>query len=284
MELIIPEKYLIRWEEYTKFTGKHRADFFAARYVFAAPDAANLEAGYTIYIDTYDQQRENKKLISCGGHSEHYSGAYHLQVPNYPKEFIYTALKTENREEGKKYKRYKFTALELQALYSGYSLTEIISVLAKVNIYANNGTRLAGEVVAEKLIVGKQCGCWFYSDELDTKRRVGTKGVSILGEIEGEHEETVKSMISEKLKRQRQIQSKMDSISLELFRLKSLEEWVRKTEAAKLVSDAAQNIAAIVQNADSLRMKFLQEQVKCNEMYAEIEDDFMLAVRDFLKK
>lgn len=195
MELIIPEKYLIRWEGYTKFTGNHRADVFAARYVFAAPDAANLDAGYTIYIDTNDKTRENGKLIGCGQKYEHYSGAYHLQVPEYPKGFTYTALKTENREEGKKYKRYTFSGLELQALYNGHKLSDATSAVAKVKFYANNGRLTAREVIREDYIVGKRIGCWFYSDKLDTKRRVGTKGVSILGEIEGEHEEAVRQLI-----------------------------------------------------------------------------------------
>ena len=195
MQLIIPDKYLIRWEEYTRFTGYHRADYFAARYVFAAPEAANLEAGYTIYIDTGDQTRENGKLICCGQKYEHYNGAYHLQVPEYSKDFTYTASRTENREEGKRYKRYTFSALELQALYNGHNLSDGVSAVAKVKFYTNNGRLTAKEVIREDYIVGKRIGCWFYSDELDTKRRVGTKGVNILGEIDKENEEAVRQLI-----------------------------------------------------------------------------------------
>jgi hypothetical protein len=195
MELIIPEKYLIRWEGYTKFTGNHCVDIYATRYVFAVPEVANLEPGYTFYIDTNDRTRENGKLVCCGQKREHYSGAYHLHVPEYPKGFTYTALKTENREEGKKYKRYTFSGLELQALYNGHKLSDGISAVAKVKFYAKSGYLSAKEVIREDYIVGKRIGCWFYSDEFDTKRRVGTKGVSILGEIEEEHEATIRQLI-----------------------------------------------------------------------------------------
>ena len=104
-------------------------------------------------------------------------------------------LKTENREEGKRYKRYTFSALELQALYNGHNLSDGVSAVAKVKFYANNGHMTAKEVIREDYIVGKRIGCWFYSDELDTKRRVGTKGVRILGEIEEEHKETIRQLI-----------------------------------------------------------------------------------------
>lgn len=84
--------------------------------------------------------------------------------------------RTENREDGKRYKQYKLTPAELNRIYG----TEYKHAVALVKIYRNNGRHNASDVIEEKYMVGMVDGCWFISDELKKRRRIDTNGVEIL--------------------------------------------------------------------------------------------------------
>lgn len=84
--------------------------------------------------------------------------------------------RTENREDDKRYKQYKFTPTELNGIYGN----DYRHAVALVKIYADNNRITASEVVETKYIVGIVDGCWFISDELKKRRRIDTNGVEIL--------------------------------------------------------------------------------------------------------
>lgn len=192
MELLIDKKYLIRLERYTKFYGSGY-DPFATRYVFAPPANAGLPDGYTVYIDAekVEWERDEKGLRHNDAQpiytKELENGkTYRLERPN---DMVYVAQMTENREEGKRYKRYKYSAEELYALYQNVDLSTAELAVARVDIYlegraGNEHKAIYGNRIDEtKYLVGKVQGCWFYCTELDTKRRIGSHGVTVLGKI-----------------------------------------------------------------------------------------------------
>ena len=101
---------------------------------------------------------------------------------------------TENREEGKRYKRFKFTTLELSKIYSRIDFPEEAeTAVTSCFIYALARPK---ELAGIKYLVGKVQGCWFYCSELDTKRRLDTTGARILGKIRTEDEAAVRSIIN----------------------------------------------------------------------------------------
>lgn len=206
MELLIDKKYLIRLERYTKFYGSGY-DPFAARYVFAPPANAGLPDGYTVYIDAekVEWERDGKGLRHndaqpiCTKELEN-NKTYRLDRPS---DMMYVAQMTENREEGKRYKRYKYTAEELYALYQNVDLKTAELAVARVDIYlegkaGNKHKVIYGNRIDEtKYLVGKVQGCWFYCTELDTKRRINSHGVTLLGKIKPSDEPEARSIVAE---------------------------------------------------------------------------------------
>ena len=206
MELLIDKKYLIRLEGYTKFYGSGY-DPFAARYVFAPPANAGLPDGYTIYIDAQMVEWEhNEKGLRFNDSKPLYTKelennrTYRLDRPS---NTVYVAQMTENREEGKRYKRYKYTAEELYALYQNVDLKTAELAVARVDIYlegkaGNKHKVIYGNRIDEtKYLVGKVQGCWFYCTELDTKRRINSHGVTLLGKIKPNDEQEARSIVAE---------------------------------------------------------------------------------------
>lgn len=215
MLLTIPEKYFLRWERYTKF-GYGGSYAFVVRYVFSVPDKANTGEGYTFCFDTEDFEGNVYEPEQVGA-NEHYSGSYHIKVNDTAK---FTAVKTEGREEGKKYKRYSFTALELQALYNGHDLEKAETVVAKIMIYANTHNRKAREVREEKIIVGQCVGCWLYTSESDTKRLIGSKGVEILGKISNSDKEAVEQEIANAASREKSLLEEANANRMDIYYVK----------------------------------------------------------------
>lgn len=277
MQLIIPDRYFLRWESYAKFGYGHSVDFNAVRYVFAVPDAAGLESGYTIYIHTYDVSRSDstapsgRKIVAVGAKKEHYSGAYHIEVQN---DAVFTAIKTESREPGKKYTRHKFNALELQAMYNGHDLNDAVDVVAKVLIYQNDDTRLAGKVMEEKIIVGKKIGCWLYSEDLDSKRRISAKGVRILGEIDDVSVYSVRALIADHKKEISSIQRSENVIAHRLYQVDSLMRDIQYMKALVSGADEPPYVERLQDNAEKLK-EFLQSSAqKTDEVVSQIEAGF----------
>ncbi len=203
MELLIDKKYLLRLEKYTKF-GWDSTFEISARYVFSLPEQAGIPEGYTVYIEAEEVEWDTE------------DGIYYSSEPLYTRELennktyrlnrdtaVYMATMTEKREKGKRYKRYKFTAEELYALYQNVDLKSAQYAVAKVDIYikGNEGLRhkieYGNRIDKTVYLVGKVKGCWFYSSELDTKRNINTHGVTILGNIEDSSVETIKELIKQ---------------------------------------------------------------------------------------
>jgi len=191
MELLIDKKYLLRLERYVQFGYKGITNNRAVRYVFKLPESAGLPEGYTIYIDVDseyvhwndegDEPLDTDELIY---------GTYRL---NRDENTMYEATMTEKREKGKRYKRFKFSLLELCKIYSRISIpTDAETAVASCLIYALAHPR---ELAGIKYLVGKVQGCWFYCSELDKKRRLDTAGTRILGKIRAEDEIAVRNII-----------------------------------------------------------------------------------------
>ena len=60
-----------------------------------------------------------------------------------------TLKRTENCEDGNRYKQYKFKPAELAGMYG----CDLQHAVALVSIYANNGSRTAKEVIETKYVV-----------------------------------------------------------------------------------------------------------------------------------
>lgn len=207
MELLIDKKYLLRLEKYTKF-GYGGSFAIAARYVFSLPEQAGIPKGYTVYIEANNVEWNTKDGVYF--RSEQISTRELENNKTYRlnrDDAEYMATMTENREQGKRYKRYKFSAEELYALYQNVDLTSAQSVVAKVDIYIKGNEGLKHEIFYGNRIdktvylVGKVQGCWFYCSELDTKRRINSHGVTILGHIEDKSVDTIKELIEQAQKK-----------------------------------------------------------------------------------
>lgn len=205
MELLINKKYLVRLERYSKFGFGGYYNPFAARYVFALPKNAGLPDGYTVYIDAEKVEWEHdEKGIRFNDAKPLYTNelehdkTYRLDRSS---DAVYVAKMTENREEGKRYKQYKYTAEELYSLYQNVNLTSAELAVAKIDIYlegqeGNRHKMFYGNRIDKTLyLVGKVQGCWFYCSELDTKRRINSHGVTILGKIAAGNEQTARDLI-----------------------------------------------------------------------------------------
>lgn len=198
MDLLIDKKYLVRLERYTKFGGHGYMDPWACRYVFRLPERAGLPEGYTVYIDTHqiEWSRNEDGNVSFSSSVPLYSTelenncTYRLQRDD---DEIYVATMTENREAGKKYRRYKFTSEELYALYQDVDLNVSKLAVASVDIYFEYSEGIA----STNVLIGKVQDSWFYCSELRTKRRIKSRGVRILGYIECASQEAVQLLINE---------------------------------------------------------------------------------------
>lgn len=205
MDLLIDKQYLVRLERYTKFGYGGSYDPFAVRYVFSLPKKAGLPDGYTVYIDAYHvewehDERGRRPFDAKPLYTEELENdcTYRLDRDS---NVEYVAKMTENREEGKRYKQFKFTSEELYALYQNVDLASADLAVAKINIYlygreGNQHKALYGNRIDRTdYYVGKVQGSWFYCSELDTKRRIGSHGVKILGNIKAEDEATAWQLI-----------------------------------------------------------------------------------------
>lgn len=205
MELLIDKKYLVRLERYTKFGYGGYYDPFAVRYIFALPKTAGLPDGYTVSIDAQkvEWEHDEKGLRQFSAKplftkELERNCTYRLDRDN---DVVYEAIMTEHREEGKRYKRYKFTTEELYAIYQNVDLKAAQLAVAKIDIYidgieGNRHKAIYGNRIDKTLyLVGKVKGCWFYCSELDTKRRIGSHGVTILGNIKADCEATAWELI-----------------------------------------------------------------------------------------
>lgn len=199
MDLLIDKKYLVRLERYTKFCygGVNPS---AVRYVFALPENAGLPVGYTVCIDAemveWERDEDGRRIFDS-------KPLYTRELENNrtyrlkrERNAEYVAAMTENREEGKRYKRYKYTAEELYALYQNVDFSSSELVVAKVDIYKKGRISVGDNRITDtKYLIGKVKDSWFYCSDLDTKRRIGSYAVKIIGNIDANDEPIVKQLI-----------------------------------------------------------------------------------------
>lgn len=277
MELLIDKKYLVRLECYTRFCWGGVIKPYAVRYVFKLPERAGVPDGYTIYIDA-DYHRssdviwENNDIYTkhpIGTKELEHDKTYRLDRPS---NAVYVAKMTENREEGKRYKQYKYTAEELYALYQNVDLKSAQRAVAKIDIYIDGreGERhkiIYGNRIDKTLyLVGKVQGCWFYCSELDTKRRIGSHGVNVLGKISAENEAKACELIR---KAELKVKICKKEFSLISDSKRDAEEafeavnhygaYIQRTDD-KSVTDAMNSILCAAQNAMQLIDKKLSEE------------------------
>lgn len=206
MELLIDKKYLVRLERYTKFGYRGHYDIWGCRYVFKLPPNAGLPDGYTVYIDAHKVEWERdeisrvRPLSAKPLYTEELENGKTYRLDR-ESDAVYVAKMTESREEGKRYKQYKYTAEELYGLYQNVDLKTAKFAVAKIDIYlegqeCNRHKVLYGNRIERTdYYVGKVQGSWFYCSELDTKRRIGSRGVTILGNIKAEDEASAWQLI-----------------------------------------------------------------------------------------
>lgn len=203
MEIIINKKYLLRLETYTKFSKYQSYDNYAVRYVFTLPKSAGIEEGYTIYIDVwkgsviYEKDKYDENILDKPISTTELKGnSFYINTNS---NNIYVAKKTENREEGKRYKQYKFTQSELIALYNNVDLSNADNVVAKVKIYNKGEFHTSfyeyGEVIEERYVIGKKISCWLYCEELSERRRINTRGVEIIGSFDSKNLDAINEII-----------------------------------------------------------------------------------------
>lgn len=216
MELLIDKKYLVRLDCFTRFGYGGVFNPYAVRYVFRLPERAGVPDGYTIYIDADYHRSSNVIWENNDIYTKHPIGTKELEHDktyrlDRKSDAVYVAKMTENREEGKRYKQYKYTAEELYALYQNVDLKAAALAVAKIDIYlegqeGNRHKALYGNRIERTdYYVGKVHGSWFYCSELDTKRRIGSHGVTILGNIKAEAEDAAWQLIRKTQKEIKQL-------------------------------------------------------------------------------
>lgn len=152
--------------------------------------------------------------------------------------------RTESREDGKRYKQYKFTPTELNGIYGN----DYRHAVALVKIYADNNRITASEVVETKYIVGIVDGCWFISDELKKRRRIDTNGVEILCHFPASDTVAVDDIIKAHKKKLQELDSRhteiycalhnLERVSLELKFKLNIPEIVEVNDAAIIAKNS----------------------------------------------
>lgn len=270
MVLLIPKKYLIRCEEYSRFT---RNGYYgkAKRFVFGLPTAANLEQGYSICID----------MENC---SESMA-SYHIKLSEFQINNGFIAIKTEDREAGKKYKRHSFSALDLQALYDNKSLSMATTVLAKVKYY-NFVHKSKVIVYKQEYVVANKIGCWLYSDKFDTKRLVGSNGIDILGEIVPNSEDAIHKLLTQHKTRREKLLDSLDEIIDASNIVTSMQNQAKKL--AKNIEatdkDVYEHNAAIEDHLSMLQNKYESKISKIREEISMFDEKTLIdELRRFIK-
>lgn len=195
MYLKIPKECLVRQYQDTAFGygGVYRPN--VEHYVFGLSDAQY--DGYTFTV-TSDFGRFDT-VQKLGDWYSVYVSSDDLPI---------VVKRTENREDGKRYKQYKFTPTELNGIYGN----EYKHAVAFVSIYLNNGRRDASDVIEKKYMVGMVDGCWFLSDELKQRRRIDTNGVEILCHFPASDTVAVDDIIKEHKKKLRELDKRHTEI------------------------------------------------------------------------
>lgn len=216
LTLKIHKKYLADVEQYTKFGYGGKINPYAVRYIFSFPQDSEYK-DYALLVDTEDFKYEDRALIKDSvGKSYELKGSYYtLTVKD---DATFTISRYFNREDGKKYKRHTLDATQLNAIFNhGKSISELPFVVASLKEYLDNGTRDAGRVIKESITLARSDGTWIYVNE--ERRRINSKGVTILGKISPESKNVVAELIASFYKSQDEIYSNAMRLSNDNYEL-----------------------------------------------------------------
>ena len=214
--LKIHKKYLTDVEQYTKFGYGGRINPYAVRYIFTFPKESEY-ADYALLVDTEDFKYSDRELLkdSVGRSYELKGNYYTLTVKD---DAIFTVSRYFNRKDGKKYKRYTLDATQINAVFNhGKNIEDRPVVVASLKEYLDNGTHDAGRVIKESITIARSDGTWLYVD--DQRRRINSKGVTILGKILPENKNDVTELIRSFYQKQDEIYLKAMSLSNENYEL-----------------------------------------------------------------
>lgn len=214
--LKIHKKHLADVEQYTKFGYGGRINPYAVRYIFAFPTESEYK-DYALLVDTEDFKYEDRELLKNSvGRSYELKGNYYTL--NVKDDATFTVSRYFNREDGKKYKRYTLDATQINAVFNhGKNIEDLPFVVASLKEYLDNGTYDAGRVIKESITLARSDGTWLYVD--DQRRRINSKGVTILGKILPENKNDVAELISSFYRSQDEIYLKAMSLSNENYEL-----------------------------------------------------------------
>lgn len=214
--LKIHKKYLADVEQYTKFGYGGRINPYAVRYIFTFPKESEY-TDYALLVDTEDFKYSDRELLkdSVGRSYELKGNYYTLTVKD---DATFTVSRYFNREDGKKYKRYTLDATQINAVFNhGKNIEDLPFVVASLKEYLDNGTQFAGYVIKETITLARSDGTWLYVD--DQRRRINSKGVTILGKILPENKNDVAELIRSFYQKQDEIYLKAMSLSNENYEL-----------------------------------------------------------------
>ena len=214
--LKIHKKYLADVEQYTKFGYGGKINPYAVRYIFSFPQDSEYK-DYALLVDTEDFKYEDRALIKDSvGKSYELKGSYYTLTVK--EDATFTISRYFNREDGKKYKRHTLDATQLNAIFNhGKSISELPFVVASLKEYLDNGTRDAGRVIKESITLARSDGTWIYVNE--ERRRINSKGVTILGKISPESKNVVAELIASFYKSQDEIYSNAMRLSNDNYEL-----------------------------------------------------------------
>ena len=214
--LKIHKKHLADVEQYTKFGYGGRINPYAVRYIFTFPKDSEY-ADYALLVDTEDFKYSDRELLkdSVGRSYELKGNYYTLTVKDYA---TFTVSRYFNREDGKKYKRYTLDATQINAVFNhGKNIEDLPFVVASLKEYLDNGTHDAGRVIKESITLARSDDTWIYVNE--ERRRINSKGVTILGKISPESKNDVAELIRSFYQKQDEIYLKAMSLSNENYEL-----------------------------------------------------------------
>ena len=136
------------------------------------------------------------------------------------------------------------------------------------------GAYMANVISEYYKIVGKKIGSWLYSEDLDGRRRISTKGARILGEIDGASVYSVRALIADHKKEVAAIQRSENLIARRLYQINSLMRDIEYMKALVSGTDEPPYVESLQDNAEKLK-EFLQSSAqKTDEVVMRSEKRF----------
>ena len=269
--LKIHKKYLYDVEQYTKFGYGGKINPYAVRYIFAFPQDSEYK-DYALLVDTQDFKYSDKELLKDSvGRSYELKGNYYTL--NVKDDATFTVNRYFNREDGKKYKRYTLDATQINAVFNhGKNIENLPFVVASLKEYLDNGTQFAGFVIKESITLARSDGTWLYVD--DQRRRINSKGVTILGKILPENKNDVAELIHSFYQRQDEYYTKVTSLLNDNYYLSEIMDRCKKlysAEISKAICDICTEQSQVLEQAkqkerasfDAFKEAFEKELSEC---------------------